>query len=224
MLPTHGRYDYSNITPRPDYTWPGGRRLAVYLALNIEAFGFGVGKGAAIAPPDQAQSHSIYSWRDYGNRVGIWRMLRTARRARPARRGADEHRRLRALHPTSRSGSARAATRSWATASPIPTSRGISARATSATLIAARHRHHRAPRGRAARGLDEPVALQQRASRMDLLQEAGLPLRDGLDDGRPADLAAHPRGPHPLDALSHRGERYARDHLVPLHRRTSSPT
>lgn len=75
MLPTHGRYDYSNITKRADYTWPGGRRLAVYVALNIEAFGFGVGKGAAIAPPDQAQSHSIYSWRDYGNRVGIWRIF-----------------------------------------------------------------------------------------------------------------------------------------------------
>ena len=75
MLPTHGRYEYSNITKRPDYAWPGGRRLAVYVALNIEAFGFGVGKGAAIAPPDQAQSHSVYSWRDYGNRVGIWRLF-----------------------------------------------------------------------------------------------------------------------------------------------------
>src|SRR4030095_7978699 len=75
MLPTHGRYEYSNITTRPDYSWPGGRRLAVYLALNIEAFGFGVGKGAAIAPPDQAQSHSVFSWRDYGTRVGIWRLF-----------------------------------------------------------------------------------------------------------------------------------------------------
>ena len=75
MLPTHDRYDYSSITTRPDYAWPGGRRLAVYVALNIEAFGFGVGKGAAIAPPDQAQSHSVYSWRDYGNRVGIWRLF-----------------------------------------------------------------------------------------------------------------------------------------------------
>lgn len=74
-LETHGRYDYSNITARPDYSWPDGRRLAVYVALNIEAFRFGKGKGAAIAPPDQAQSHSIYSWRDYGNRVGIWRLF-----------------------------------------------------------------------------------------------------------------------------------------------------
>jgi peptidoglycan/xylan/chitin deacetylase (PgdA/CDA1 family) len=75
VLPTHGRYEYSSIGSRPDYTWPGGHRLAVYVALNIEAFGFGMGKGAAIAPPDQAQSHSVYSWRDYGNRVGIWRIL-----------------------------------------------------------------------------------------------------------------------------------------------------
>src|SRR5262249_35532708 len=37
--------------------------------------GYGIGKGAAIAPPDQAQSHSIYSWRDYGNRVGVWRLF-----------------------------------------------------------------------------------------------------------------------------------------------------
>ena len=75
MLPTHDRYRYSSIVSRPDYTWPGGRRLAVYIAVNIEAFGYGVGKGAAIAPPDQAQSHSIFSWRDYGNRVGVWRFF-----------------------------------------------------------------------------------------------------------------------------------------------------
>jgi peptidoglycan/xylan/chitin deacetylase (PgdA/CDA1 family) len=75
VLPTHGRYRHSSIVSRPDYTWPGGKRLAVYIAVNVEAFGYGVGKGAAIAPPDQAQSHSIYSWRDYGNRVGVWRML-----------------------------------------------------------------------------------------------------------------------------------------------------
>ncbi|HXJ84373.1 MAG TPA: polysaccharide deacetylase, partial [Candidatus Methylomirabilis sp.] len=75
MLPTHGRYSYSSIGSRTNYTWPGGRRLAVYVAVNIEAFGYGVGKGAAIAPPDQAQSHSIFSWRDYGNRVGVWRLF-----------------------------------------------------------------------------------------------------------------------------------------------------
>src|ERR1700753_1811719 len=57
VLESHGRYDYSNITRRPDYCWPAGQRLAVYIAINIEQFRFGKGKGAAIAPPDQAQSH-----------------------------------------------------------------------------------------------------------------------------------------------------------------------
>lgn len=75
MLRTHDRYAYSNITRRPDYSWPGGKRLAVYVAVNIEQFSYGEGKGAAIAPPDQANSHSIFSWRDYGNRVGIWRLF-----------------------------------------------------------------------------------------------------------------------------------------------------
>ncbi len=75
MLPTHGRYTYSNITKRPDYQWPNGARLAVYVAINVEAFGYGIGKGAGIAPPEQAQSASIYSWRDYGNRVGMWRLF-----------------------------------------------------------------------------------------------------------------------------------------------------
>src|SRR5207249_3428808 len=46
-----------------------------YVAVNIEAFGFGMGKGVAIAPPDQAMSASVYSWRDYGNRVGVWRLF-----------------------------------------------------------------------------------------------------------------------------------------------------
>ena len=26
-LPGHGRYDHLNINQRPDYTWPGGKRL-----------------------------------------------------------------------------------------------------------------------------------------------------------------------------------------------------
>jgi allantoinase len=29
-LPVHNRYDYVPINRRNDYTWPGGKRLAVY--------------------------------------------------------------------------------------------------------------------------------------------------------------------------------------------------
>jgi len=37
-LPDHGRYDYSPIGRRPLYDWPGGKRLAIYLGLNLEHF------------------------------------------------------------------------------------------------------------------------------------------------------------------------------------------
>ena len=33
------------------------------------------GQGRPIAPPEQSNTHSIFSWRDYGNRVGIWRLF-----------------------------------------------------------------------------------------------------------------------------------------------------
>jgi hypothetical protein len=71
MLRTHGWYAYSNITRRPDYSWPGDKRLAIYIAVNIEQFSYHEGKGAGIAPPEQSNTHSIFSWRDYGNRVCI---------------------------------------------------------------------------------------------------------------------------------------------------------
>ena len=44
-------------------------------AVNVEVFAFGEGKGAGVAPPEQSLSHSVYSWRDYGNRVGFWRLM-----------------------------------------------------------------------------------------------------------------------------------------------------
>lgn len=74
-LKTHGRYGYSAITRRPDYRWPGGGRLAVYLGFNIEHFDFGSGLGAALGPKSPEPDVLNYSWRDYGNRVGVWRCL-----------------------------------------------------------------------------------------------------------------------------------------------------
>jgi peptidoglycan/xylan/chitin deacetylase (PgdA/CDA1 family) len=74
-LPSHGRFDYSPITGRTDYLWPGGRRLAVYLGFNIEHFAFGAGLGAGIAPVSPQPDVLNYMWREYGNRVGVWRCL-----------------------------------------------------------------------------------------------------------------------------------------------------
>jgi len=60
---------------RADYTWPAGRRLAVYFALNLEHFSYGEGLGAELAPGGPHPDILNYAWRDYGNRVGAWYML-----------------------------------------------------------------------------------------------------------------------------------------------------
>ena len=74
-LRSHGRYEYSAITRRPDYSWPGRKRLAVYIGFNLEHFSFGEGMGAALGPRSPEPDVLNYSWRDYGNRVGAWRCL-----------------------------------------------------------------------------------------------------------------------------------------------------
>lgn len=78
MLKSHDRYDYSAIVDRPDYNWPGEKRLAVHLCLNIEHFAFGEGLGNDYAAPQPLPNHRSYAWRDYGNRVGAWRLLEFA--------------------------------------------------------------------------------------------------------------------------------------------------
>lgn len=78
MLRTHGRYDYSALPKRPVYAWPNGKGLAVHLSLNVEHFSFGEGLGNDYASPHPQPNHRAYSWRDYGNRVGAWRLLELA--------------------------------------------------------------------------------------------------------------------------------------------------
>ncbi len=69
-------YEYSPITERDPITWPGGARIAVYVGLNVEHFVPGlpstsIWEGTATLRPD-ALNHG---WRDYGARVGIWRII-----------------------------------------------------------------------------------------------------------------------------------------------------
>jgi allantoinase len=73
-LPHHGRYEYSAIVRRPDYHWPEKKRLAIYFALNIEHFAFGAGLGHALSSELPAPDPRTFAWRDYGNRVGVWRL------------------------------------------------------------------------------------------------------------------------------------------------------
>ena len=76
MLPTHTRYEYSMIDRRPAYDWPGGKRLAFYIGSNVEYFAFGTGTGSDPAFGAAArQTQRNYAWRDYGHRVGMWRLF-----------------------------------------------------------------------------------------------------------------------------------------------------
>ncbi len=68
-------FDYSPITERPAIRWPGGARVAVYIGLNVEHFlvdrpSTSIWPGTAGLVPDALN----YGWRDYGARVGIWRV------------------------------------------------------------------------------------------------------------------------------------------------------
>ena len=74
-LPDSKRFPYSAIHNRPDYDWPNGARLAVYIGFNLEHFAFGEGLGACIGPASPQPDVLNYSWREYGNRVGAWRCL-----------------------------------------------------------------------------------------------------------------------------------------------------
>jgi peptidoglycan/xylan/chitin deacetylase (PgdA/CDA1 family) len=82
MLKSHGRYPYVPITRKTAGTWPNGSRLAVYFALGVEEYVFGEGLAENLLPgaphPDLANA----SWRDYGNRVGAFRILEHFRSAK----------------------------------------------------------------------------------------------------------------------------------------------
>lgn len=81
MLPTHGRFGHSAITERPDFDWPGGARLAVYVAVNCEHFAYDDGYTDLGWTPglDQPDSYN-FGWRDYGLRVGAFRVAETLER------------------------------------------------------------------------------------------------------------------------------------------------
>lgn len=69
-------YDYSPITSRPKLTLPNGARVAFYVGVNIEHYEIdkpstSIFRGTAHLKPDPLN----YGWRDYGPRVGIWRMI-----------------------------------------------------------------------------------------------------------------------------------------------------
>ena len=69
---------YSPIVTRPPITWPNGARLALWIVPNIEFYEFDPPPAVGRETWDRVPSYPDvreYSFRDYGNRVGLWRML-----------------------------------------------------------------------------------------------------------------------------------------------------
>ncbi len=222
-LPDHGRYDYSAIKSRPVYDWPNGRRLAVYIGLNLEHFAFGEGLGAELAPSAHQPDVLNFAWRDYGNRVGAWRLLDlfeglgypasvlvntalydycpelvAAFRAR-----GDE------IVGHGRTNAER---------------QGELDEAAERALIAEATERLRAEEGRRPRGLARPVDFGEPRD-AGPPRRSRLPLPPRLVHGRPAGLSPRAqRRPHPRRALSAGDQRHPGDRRRARSARRSSPT
>jgi peptidoglycan/xylan/chitin deacetylase (PgdA/CDA1 family) len=78
-------YDYVPLPARLPLKWPNGARVALILTFNLETWDLTkptdkpyYAGGPAILPdtlPGNTPDFPNYTWREYGQRVGIWRLL-----------------------------------------------------------------------------------------------------------------------------------------------------
>jgi peptidoglycan/xylan/chitin deacetylase (PgdA/CDA1 family) len=73
----YGPYPYVPINRRPKWKWPNGARLAIWVAPNLEFFP--LTRPLAANPmqktPEKAPTIRTWGVRDYGNRVGVFRLM-----------------------------------------------------------------------------------------------------------------------------------------------------
>ena len=68
---------YAPVVGRPPVQWPGGKRLAVWVVPNVEFYEYTPPPAVGRETWDRVPVHPDvreYGFRDYGNRVGLWRM------------------------------------------------------------------------------------------------------------------------------------------------------
>ena len=75
----HDRYEWSMLQDREPIHWPGDKPLALWINLSVQHFPLS-GEKPAVAPPGALTMPypdlRHYTLRDYGNRVGIFRLLK----------------------------------------------------------------------------------------------------------------------------------------------------
>lgn len=72
------RLNFSPIVDRPELKLPDGARMVVWVIMNVEHWGSSKAQPRTILPPPMAQpllpDVPNWSWHEYGNRVGFWRL------------------------------------------------------------------------------------------------------------------------------------------------------
>ena len=70
------RVSYSPIVERPRFAWPGGARVALWVVPNIEHYEY-LPEYRVRDPWPRMPAPDVlgYGLRDYGNRVGLWRLF-----------------------------------------------------------------------------------------------------------------------------------------------------
>lgn len=81
-------YEYTPIPYRPRLQWPNGKRLALIIGYNLETWDLVKDSDAPYyaggpsrlpdALPGNVPDLPNYTWREYGQRVGIWRLFELA--------------------------------------------------------------------------------------------------------------------------------------------------
>jgi allantoinase len=80
-MPKYGPFPYSPIVDRPKLSWPNGAHVAFWVIPNIEFFALdenvpAAAGGSGIPAPDVP----AWSVRDYGNRIGVFRLMNVMER------------------------------------------------------------------------------------------------------------------------------------------------
>src|SRR5882672_2002449 len=76
LMRRSNRYEDSFIFERKPYSWPNNKSLAIWIAPNVEVWHYdsSVGTGVSPNPSNRVPDVINYAWREYGMRVGLWRI------------------------------------------------------------------------------------------------------------------------------------------------------
>lgn len=79
QLKAEDRVAYAPIDRRPRIQWPNGARIAVWVVPNVEHYEYLPSPQSVRDPWPRSPHPDVlgYGLRDYGNRVGLWRMMET---------------------------------------------------------------------------------------------------------------------------------------------------